>query len=139
MLVSNFNGMACRRLWAGLLLLAMAAIVDRAIAQESRGSITGIIMDSTGAVVNGATVTAMNTATGVPTSKTTNSSGNFSLSYLIPGKYSLAIEKTGFAQIEEMIEIRGGDQLRMDFRLSVASLNVSVEVKTDTQIGRAHA
>jgi hypothetical protein len=63
------------------------------------GSITGIVTDSTGAVVAGARVTATNEATNSARSAETNSSGAYSITNLEPGPYRVVMEKAGFKTI----------------------------------------
>src|SRR5260370_20903827 len=69
-------------------------------AQESRGSITGQITDSSGAAMPHVKVSATNTATNVSTTASSNVTGNYSIFYLIPGAYDLSAEAAGFATIE---------------------------------------
>src|ERR1700751_3509908 len=66
---------------------------------QTAGSIAGTVTDSTGAVVQGATVTATNQATNAARSADTNSSGAYSITNLAPGVYSVAMEKAGFKAI----------------------------------------
>src|SRR4051794_11195673 len=82
-------------------LLGVAALSAGALsAQESRGSITGRATDSTGALVTGVKVTATNTETKVATSASTNSTGNYTIFYLIPGMYDLRAEAAGFDAVD---------------------------------------
>lgn len=66
---------------------------------QTAGSIAGTVTDSTGAVVQGATVTATNQATNAARSADTNSSGAYSITNLAPGVYSVVMEKAGFKTI----------------------------------------
>src|ERR1700688_3968193 len=70
---NNFTAM----LAMGALFLTLGA--QGLFAQTGRANIGGIVTDSQGAVVAGATVTATNTATGVATPATTNGSGAYSI------------------------------------------------------------
>src|SRR5258708_25806511 len=104
-------------------------------AQESRGSITGQITDSSGAVMPHIKVSATNTATNVSTSASSNVTGNYSIFYLIPGVYDLSADAAGFATIERRgIEVHIGDKLDINFQLQVASSAASVEVTAGTQL-----
>src|SRR5258708_2981380 len=104
-------------------------------AQESRGSITGQITDSSGAVMPHIKVSATNTATNVSTTASSNVTGNYSIFYLIPGVYDLSAEAAGFATIERRgIEVHIGDKLDINFQLQVASSAASVEVTAGTQL-----
>ena len=67
-----------------------------AVAQDVTGSVRGTVVDSTGAVVPGATVTAKSQDKGDERSVTSDSSGNFLITKLTPGKYTLSVEMQGF-------------------------------------------
>ena len=80
-----------------LILTSIAAVLLQSVApaQESRASITGLVLDSTGAPVPKAAVVARNIATNVTSSTTTNTTGNYSIQYLIPGDYEISAEAPG--------------------------------------------
>lgn len=87
-------------------MLAMAALflmigTPGVFAQSGRANITGTVTDSQGAVVAGATVTATNTATGVAIPTTTNGAGVYNILQLIPGVYTVKVEKEGFGATEQ--------------------------------------
>ncbi|MSV29596.1 MAG: carboxypeptidase regulatory-like domain-containing protein, partial [Bryobacterales bacterium] len=76
-------------------------------AQETRGILLGRITDPAGALVPGAQVRAVNTATGVAAAARSNASGNFTLPYLLPGAYTLQAEAQGFKKfLREGLEVR---------------------------------
>ena len=77
----------------------LAAIVVCAVAgfaQDSRGTITGTVTDSAGAMIAGAEVRAVNKETGAAVNARTNESGAYTLPFLVPGPYDLSAEFTGF-------------------------------------------
>ena len=61
-------------------------------AQESRGRITGRVLDPTKATVSGATVKITDSARGATFNATTNNEGLFLVTYLLPGTYQVAVE-----------------------------------------------
>ncbi len=65
-------------------------------AQTNRGGITGTVVDATGAVVPGATVTITNLGTNQTVKLTTSASGLFTATSLEPVEYSIAVEAGGF-------------------------------------------
>lgn len=67
-----------------------------AVAQDVTGSLRGTVVDQQGAVVPGATVTTKSQDKGDERSATADSDGNFAISKLNPGKYTLTVEKQGF-------------------------------------------
>jgi hypothetical protein len=114
----------------GLLLIGGAVH-----AQETRGTILGRVTDPADAVVPNVEVRAVNTATSVQAVARSNSSGNFTLPYLIPGTYTLQAEATGFRKfIREGIEIRVNDTVEVNIQLTVGSLTESVQVTAETPV-----
>jgi outer membrane receptor protein involved in Fe transport len=81
-------------------LLALAFLVCSfggvVVAQDVTGSVRGIVVDQQGGVVPGATVTAKSQTTGADRATTSDDSGNFTITKLNPGKYTLTVEKAGF-------------------------------------------
>ena len=68
-----------------------------AFAQSERGTITGTIRDSSGAVIPAAKVVLTNTQTGVTATMTSNADGEYTIPQLPVGTYSVRIEKEGGA------------------------------------------
>jgi hypothetical protein len=103
-----------------------------ASAQETRGAIVGHVTDSTGGAVPGATVKAVNTATGVELSAVTNESGNYTLPYLLAGTYKIETQAPGFKRsVREGIELRINDRVELNIELEVGQTTESIEVKAD--------
>ena len=75
-----------------VLLLLSAAKVSA----QTSGEITGLVTDSSGAAVSGATATVTNKATGAARKVVTNSEGLYSFPSLMPGVYELKVEQAGF-------------------------------------------
>jgi hypothetical protein len=65
-------------------------------AQTTTGTIQGRVADATGSVVPSAKVTIANQATGVQQTLTTNAEGSFVQPYVLPGDYTVSVEKEGF-------------------------------------------
>src|SRR5260370_8112640 len=63
--------------------------------QAGRGGISGLVGDTSGAIVPGATVTAKNAATGETLSTTTTGAGLYSFISLSPGKYEVSATTAG--------------------------------------------
>ena len=96
------------------------------------GSISGLVTDSTGAVIPGATVVATNTQTGVKTTVTTDAKGFYSLPALPVGTYDLQVSQIGFKTYTETgLVINANSALRVDATLSVGTINEKIEVRTD--------
>lgn len=101
---------------AGFLALPCAQV---GFAQTNgRASVTGVVADSSGAVISGATVTATNVSTGVTTGATTNGAGSYSILYLEVGTYNLQATRDGF-----QTDVKSGLLLTAD---QVAGINFSM-------------
>jgi hypothetical protein len=84
---------------AALAIFGALALASTAFAQTAQ--LTGTVNDRSGAVVPNARVTATNVATGVARSATTNGSGNYLITALLPGNYQITTEAAGFRQIAQ--------------------------------------
>ena len=104
-------------------------------AQVLYGSLTGGVTDSSGAVVVGAKVTALEVQTGVSQAATTDSSGIYRFSALTPGTYKVTISAAGFAvQETPNVQINGGDVVRIPAVLQVGSAAQNVTVTTEAPL-----
>ncbi len=111
-------------IWALALVLATVGIVS---AQQTTGTLSGIVNDSQGAPVPGATVT-LNSEQG---SKTfvTDSTGRFNAPFLTVGRYSVKVELAGFSPVEQKnIDVRLGATYELNFTLKVGELQEVIEV-----------
>lgn len=117
-------------------LLAFAAV--SAWAQETRGQILGRVTDPSGAVVAGATVKVVNTATNVATTVSTNQSGDYSVPLLISGTYTVSAEMAGFKKYEESgIGLRVADKLTLNIVLQIGDSTERVVVTGESPIVEA--
>jgi len=109
--------------------------VCTAYAQDARGSLLGIVTDSSDAVVVAADIRATNQATGVSAISKTNESGAYTLPYLIPGVYTIEADFQGFKKfIRRGIEVRVGDQVRINIRLEIGNQTETVQVTAETPL-----
>jgi len=107
-------------LWVLGLVFSLAPL---ALAQEFRGQISGRIVEASGASVANAKVTVKNTGTGVAVTATSDENGDYKVLYLLPGRYSVEVEATGFKKtVRGNIEIRVGDRVGLDLSLEVGDL-----------------
>src|SRR5712675_1586356 len=89
--------MRSRFLTAAFTASVLLSIPGNAFSQSINASLSGSVQDSTNAVVTGATITALNTETGVVTTSRTNESGVYNFASLQPGKsYTVSAELAGF-------------------------------------------
>lgn len=101
-------------------------------AQTTAGQITGIINDPAGAAVPAASVTAINSATGVTRKTTSNELGNYTVPLLEPGIYTVQVAKEGFRRTDRVgITLQVNATVRLDFMLTLGALTESVSVAAD--------
>jgi hypothetical protein len=97
------------------------------------GSISGVVTDSSGAVIAGAQVVAIDTQTGVRTTVTTDAKGFYSFPSLPVGTYDLEISQVGFKTFHKTgLVVDANSALRADATLTVGTASEKVEVTTDT-------
>jgi len=102
------------------------------VAQGERGTFNGTVSDPSGAVIAGATVKAVNTATGVEVANSTTESGVFRLPYLAPGTYRLTVAAPGFkTAVRENVILGVAQTLTVDFTLEVGATSDQVTVSSD--------
>ena len=112
-----------------LVLLLVAALPAGAGAQVLYGSLTGTVTDSTGAVIGGATVRALNVGTNVTKEATTDTRGAFLFSDLLPGQYDVTFEAAGFtAVVHKGVRVDSNAVRRVDGRLEVSGVSETLEV-----------
>jgi hypothetical protein len=70
-------------------------------AAQAGGAIEGTVTDTTGAVINTATITAVNVNTDISTRRTTTSSGFYSITLLTPGRYTVTVTAQGFETFKQ--------------------------------------
>jgi hypothetical protein len=121
---------------AGLAACFAAALaVGPAFAQESRGTILGRVTDQTGSGVVNAQVKVTNPGTGITLTATSNADGNYFVPYLVPGRYSVAVEATGFKRfVANDVEVRVADQVKFDMSLTIGNVSESIEVTAQTPL-----
>jgi hypothetical protein len=98
-------------------------------AQTTTGSIVGTVTDNSGAAVPGAAVTVTNVDTNITTKTTTDSSGNYVVTPLPVGHYSVAKEARGFKRsLNEGITLNVQDRIGVNVALELGQISETVEV-----------
>ena len=115
-------------LGAATLLLALAASLPfHALAQTFRGGINGTVTDQSGAVVPGASIDAVETATNVSHKTISSSGGEFSFQEMPLGTYSITVTASGFETTKvNGIPVAAGVIYTLPVKLKVASAGTEV-------------
>jgi hypothetical protein len=114
------------------LSLICSILAPHASAQAVYGSILGTVTDPQGAAVSGAKVTVIDQNKGTTQETTTNDSGNYTITHLIPDPYSVKVEAQGFklSQQKDVI-VRVDNGSLADFQLQLGSTTEQVEVTAE--------
>ena len=119
-----------RRILCFLGVAAICFLLARpAPAQSFFASLSGTVVDNSGAVIPGADVTVKNSASGTTRNLQTNQYGYFSLTELPVGTYEVSVSLKGFATwVGTGVTLTGGDSRTMNITLKVAAATTTVEV-----------
>src|SRR6202140_4882417 len=102
-------------------------------AQSTNASLTGRITDPKKAVITQATVTVINTGTGIRYRGLTNETGEYYVSNLPPGRYRIEVEKLGFkAVIQSGVMLHVQDAVEVNFEMTLGSASESVTVEGES-------
>ncbi len=115
-----------------LLSLLCILWVPGALGQAVYGSILGTVIDPSGAAVSGAKITVTSQAKNVSTVATSNESGNYAVTHLIPDTYTVRIEGTGFKSLEtKNVQVSADTSTKIDGQFQVGSTSEQVEVTAE--------
>jgi hypothetical protein len=122
-----YKGYVARGFRVAFLIVSLVGMV---FAQSERGTITGSIQDSSGAVIQGARVNITNAATNVTLEAVTNQTGEYTLPSLPPGSYIVRVEKAGFRPTETKgVNVDAASTVRIDVKLEVGASTQAIEVQ----------
>lgn len=126
----RFTRLACEANIVFWLSVCLALVSIPVMAQTAgEASIQGTVTDPSGAVVADATVTAINVATGVSTTRTTTSNGFYVISPLIPGTYTVTATARGFSRFQQLnVTLNAMQTQGLNISLTVGSANQNVTV-----------
>lgn len=114
-----------------LLLMGVSGLRAQAIT----GTILGSVMDSSGAVLPGVSIVAVNIGTNQTRTTITNESGNFSLPSLQTGTYRVEAELPGFKkEIRNGVTIQVDQRARIDFAMVVGQVTEQLEVNAEAPL-----
>lgn len=108
-----------------ILLLSVSGLK----AQVANGSITGILTDSTGAVVPSAHVTLTKTDTGLTLEAQSNNAGIYTFASLQTGAYRVQVVQPGFKKAETTLQLTVGQTAQIDLTLQIGSSDETVNIE----------
>src|SRR5258708_2982776 len=115
--------------WILVLCLALGFGASTSLGQAVYGSLVGTVTDPQGNAVAGAKVTVANIAKGTTEETTTNESGNYSVTHLIPDSYRIRVEAPGFKAYDIVsVRVDADTSFRADAALQVGTVAQTVEV-----------
>ena len=129
-LLTSSSRIARRLLLITLAVVASIAFSRSATAQAVYGSIAGTVSDPSGGVLPGVTVTVTSLERKTLDTVVTNETGQYVKERLLPGRYEVKVELSGFKQIVYPdIQVGVDSQTRLDVRLQVGALSEAVTVQ----------
>jgi len=113
-----------------LLTLCLVLFAARGVWGQANAGVTGTVTDASGAVVPDANVTIVNEGTSVSSKTVTTGSGTYSFTGLIPGSYTVTVEKSGFKKtIHNHVNVEVTVTATINVELSNGVVTDTVEVE----------
>src|SRR6266404_6720657 len=101
-------------------LMLTCCAIPGLLAQESRATITGTVVDPQGAAIPGATVTARQLATNAERTTATSEAGLYVLPFLTTGAYSVTVTAPGFkSAVGDRLELGISERKQLDFKMEI--------------------
>lgn len=105
------------------------------LAQEFRGTISGLVTDPTGAPVSSAQVTVIEVHTAAKLQTTSNSSGQYTVPFLAPGDYDIDVTAQGFKHfVRNGVHVGAGDHPNIDVSLQLGNTQQTISVTADAPL-----
>src|SRR5450631_4031704 len=116
-------------------VMAVTLATTMAVGQTTSATVTGAVLDPSGAAIVAASVALESLQTHVMSTVTTNSAGFYRVSGLLPGFYRATVTKDGFKSVvRDAIELHGQDEVAINYQLQVGSVTESVTVTAEGQL-----
>src|SRR5262249_52598246 len=107
------------------LFLASGSIYGQAI----NGTVVGTVHDASGALVQGAKVSAKNLETGIVLNSTSSADGNYTIANVSPGAYDISAQFSGFTtSVVRQVPVEVQKTSRVDFTLNPGSTTEQIDV-----------
>jgi hemoglobin/transferrin/lactoferrin receptor protein len=115
-------------MWCAIVLLNCVSLSAQ---QNSRGSVSGMVRDSSGAVVSNAEVSLLNTQQVVLRRTQSDAEGKFKFTEVDPGSYVVVTSQKDFSAQREVVQIRAGEVKELDVVLQINPLSETVSVTAE--------
>ena len=110
-------------------LVVWSLVTANLASAQNFGQITGRVLDASGGVLPGATITVTNPQTGVAATEQANTAGVYVFPNLLPGTYNVKVELQGFqSAVRNSVELQTQQTVRLDFSLAIGTLAETVEI-----------
>lgn len=109
-------------------LVSLLTFAVPASAQVQNGSISGLVTDSTGAIIPDAAVTLTARATSLALHTQTNNDGLYTFTQLNPGNYTITVEHGGFQKATSLLTLTVGQKEDLNVKLQVGNSSQTVIV-----------
>jgi hypothetical protein len=114
-------------------VFALCICIPGRLSAQGFGSINGTVTDASGAVVAGAQITAIQSATGISSETTSGSQGNFVFPILAPTSYTITAKAPGFeSYTEKGVSLRADNAVTVNITLKPGTTTETVTVSADT-------
>ena len=105
-------------------------------AQSATATLKGVVNDSSGGAVSGATITLIQGARGTKKTFVTDEQGHFGFTFVEPGRYEVEVRAPGFKQqYQRDVKLEVGQTAEIDFTLSVGDIQETVTITGGETLG----
>ncbi|MEP7367410.1 MAG: carboxypeptidase-like regulatory domain-containing protein, partial [Acidobacteriota bacterium] len=115
----------------------MSALSGIALCQTT-SELAGTVTDSTGASVPAVTLLVVNQGTNASREVKTDDAGQYRVPFLLPGQYTISVEKSGFRPVRQAgVRLEVNQTARIDFVMEVGNVSETLEVVASTPLVEA--
>lgn len=116
-------------------LLVFAFFASPALAQFDSATVSGVVLDTTRAVLPGTDITLVSVGTGLERRAVTNEAGVFTFPNVPVGEYRLIAALSGFRSVTKTgVTVNAGVNIRVDFELALGELAETIQVEAATTL-----
>ncbi|MBS1851517.1 MAG: TonB-dependent receptor [Acidobacteria bacterium] len=113
------------------ILILVFTVLLSSLTYGQQASISGRIIDPSGAIVSNAAVHIERASGGGAASTRSNENGTYSLPFLNAAEYVVTIEASGFGRAQKKLEVLVGQSVTLDWQLVPATVSTNVDVSSE--------